>query len=53
MTELGVGWSMTFMILMGCPISTKINRIHIVTAEIARNSPRITILPTFLKSCRY
>ena len=48
MTEFSVGWRTTFMILMGWPMSTKMNRMHMVTAEMARNSPRITILPNFL-----
>ncbi len=36
------------MILMGWPMSAMMNRMHMMTAEIARNSPRITILPNVL-----
>jgi hypothetical protein len=52
MTEPGVGWRSTFMMRVGWPMSTKIKRMHMVTAAMARNSPRITIFPNFLKSCR-
>ncbi len=46
--ECGVGWSMTFRIRMGWPMSTKMKSMHMVTAEMARNSPRMVILPKAL-----
>ena len=46
--ELGVGYSITFSTRIGWPMSTKMKSMHIVTAEIARNSPRIVIWPKAL-----
>ena len=36
----------------GWPRSTPMNSTHMMTAEIATNSPRIVIRPNALKSCR-
>ena len=46
--ELGVGYSITLSTRMGCPMSTKMNSMHIATDEIARNSPRIVMRPNAL-----
>jgi len=47
-TEFGVGYSITFTARIGCPRSTKINRMHMVTEDTARNSPKMVILPNAL-----
>ena len=47
-TELGVGYKRTLKIRMGCPRSTRINVTHIITEEMARNSPRMVTLPKAL-----
>ena len=52
MMELGVGYKRTFMIRTGWPMSTTMNRPHMVTAEMARNSPRMVIFPNAFQSCR-
>jgi hypothetical protein len=51
-SEFGVGYSITFRTRVGCPMSTKMNIMHMTTAEIARNSPRIVIRANTLKLCR-
>ncbi len=48
MSEFGVGYRITFRTRVGWPMSTKMNSMHIVTAAIARNSPRIVSLPKAL-----
>ena len=52
MSEFGVGKRATLSTRVGCPMSTNMKSMHMITAEIARNSPRITIFPNALKSCR-
>ena len=47
-TEFGVGCRITFIARIGCPRSARMKSRHIVTAPIARNSPRIVILPKAL-----
>ena len=46
--ECGVGWRKTLRILFGMPMSTKMKSMHMMTAEIARPSPRMTIRPKSL-----
>ena len=48
--ERGLGCSMMLKARPGCPRSTVMNAMHMPTAVIARNSPRMVIFPNTLKS---
>ena len=41
MTELGVGCRNMFITRCGCPMSTTMNNMHMTTAPMARNSPKM------------
>ena len=52
MRELGDGYRMTLNTRMGWPKLARMKSPATVTAETARNSPRITIFPNAFQSCR-
>ena len=48
MSELGDGKRITLSTRAGWPMSTKMKSMHMITAAMARHSPRMTILPNGL-----